>query len=322
MIFSEEQKQLAIILFRKLAENRKKRNEFMKAYRTSLREQGIKQKCCNKKENNTRNCNVQYHRQNALVGVKHLFKGDEMFYGFKNGCVMLGKQEYIYSAIIFQETTEEDFNKVKPSYKFKRNNRFYKQKIICNNAITRNKDILDYKEKYTVNEQKTKKDFNKLFKILEKSETEPSKLRSFLRTHLAYVDMILVFSAFKYAKSRNEKTSMYEPTQEEMYNSSLIRAFNSKFTEYTFNPESKTFGGMFFDKLAHSKDAKSNSCYYNIIYSTYAPQINTKTKPDGKKYFKELTHDRMCEMMQIENKYENLGLSIRKSIPFFLKSII
>ena len=85
MTFTEEQKQLAIELFKKRAIKKAKQNEYMKIYRQKLLEQGTTQKCYNKKHNNTINCNNQYHKHTALMSIKNLFKDDVNFYGFRNG---------------------------------------------------------------------------------------------------------------------------------------------------------------------------------------------------------------------------------------------
>ena len=54
----------------------------MKAYKLKQLENGITQKCYNKKENKTDNCNKCYHRANAITTIKYLFKGDKEFCSF------------------------------------------------------------------------------------------------------------------------------------------------------------------------------------------------------------------------------------------------
>ena len=88
MAFTEEQKQQAIELFKKIATKKAYHKEYMKIYRQKLLEQGTTQKCYNKKPNNTKICNNQYHKHTAFMSIKNLFKGDEQYYGFKNGFII------------------------------------------------------------------------------------------------------------------------------------------------------------------------------------------------------------------------------------------
>ena len=79
MAFTEEQKQQAIELFKKIATQKAYHKEYMKIYRQKLLEQGITQKCYNKKHNNTINCNKQYHKHTAFVAIKNLLKEMSIF---------------------------------------------------------------------------------------------------------------------------------------------------------------------------------------------------------------------------------------------------
>src|SRR5690606_20154554 len=44
-----------------------------------------------------------------------------------------------------------------------------------------------------------------------------------------------------------------------------------------------------------------------------------KRKKDGKRMYAELTYDRLCEIIGVENKEQDIGLSIRNSLKFFEK---
>ena len=73
MGFSEEQQRRAIELLRKDASKRKQNREYMKEYRQKLREQGIKQKS-SFSENNRANVQAFYHKNNAILAIKYLFR--------------------------------------------------------------------------------------------------------------------------------------------------------------------------------------------------------------------------------------------------------
>ena len=63
---------------------------------------------------------------------------------------------------------------------------------------------------------------------------------------------------------------------------------------------------------------KANSCFFNIIISTYKEAIENIYCKDERRY-QDLTTDRLCEILNIENKEQDLGLSIRASVKFFEK---
>ena len=73
MTFSDISKEKVIELVRKDAEKRKRQRDYMKEYRQKQRDQGIKQKSVFAK-NNTANVNAFYHKNNAILALKYLFK--------------------------------------------------------------------------------------------------------------------------------------------------------------------------------------------------------------------------------------------------------
>ena len=73
MVFSDIQIEKAIELLRKDADKRKRQREYMKEYRKKQREQGIKQKSSFSSKN-TANVHDFYHKNNAILALKYLFK--------------------------------------------------------------------------------------------------------------------------------------------------------------------------------------------------------------------------------------------------------
>ncbi len=73
MTFSDIQKEKVIELLRKDADKRKKQREYMNEYRRKERENGIKQKSVIAK-NNKENVKNYYHKTNAILALKYLFK--------------------------------------------------------------------------------------------------------------------------------------------------------------------------------------------------------------------------------------------------------
>jgi len=96
-----------------------------------------------------------------------------------------------------------------------------------------------------------------------------------------------------------------------------------KHIDYVVNKEAKTFADIFTFVEANENiesNLKSNSCYFNIIISTYKESMERVMK-NGKRAYRDLTPEYLCQIMEVENKDQDLGLSIRASLNSF-KSFI
>ena len=58
--------------------------------------------------------------------------------------------------------------------------------------------------------------------------------------------------------------------------------------------------------------------FFNLIIATYKEAFN-KVLYNNEKCYKDLTPERLCGILNIENKEQDLGLSIRTSMKFFEK---
>lgn len=62
---------------------------------------------------------------------------------------------------------------------------------------------------------------------------------------------------------------------------------------------------------------KANSCFINEIINTYHDQFNKK-RPNGTRYYKHaLTYPYLCALLNIENKHQDIGLTVNESFKFF-----
>ena len=94
-----------------------------------------------------------------------------------------------------------------------------------------------------------------------------------------------------------------------------------KHIDYTLNNDALNFGDIFTFAEANKNIAsniKANSCYFNLIISTYKDSMES-VMMKGKRVYRELTPEYLCQIMEIENKDQDLGLSIRASVKFFEK---
>ena len=84
-----------------------------------------------------------------------------------------------------------------------------------------------------------------------------------------------------------------------------------KYIDYDVNHDSEIFKDLFVTKDKYD-DYKENSCFLNLIVSTYRDKF-----PSGR--YKPLTFDSLCNILHTENIEQNIGLTVKQSVSFFQK---
>ena len=84
-----------------------------------------------------------------------------------------------------------------------------------------------------------------------------------------------------------------------------------RYINYNINEECETFKDLFKIDNKHN-DYKENSCFLNLIISTYTYKENFQ-----KKRLKPLTLPNLCEILNIENLEQNIGLTLKQSVAVF-----
>jgi len=104
------------------------------------------------------------------------------------------------------------------------------------------------------------------------------------------------------------------------HNSVNNQVVMSKFIEYTKNPNARNFGELFDQETCKyvETNARANSCFVNVIVNTYYEPFQKKKK-DGKQYYADLTYEKLIRILDIEDKEQNIGLSIKHAIKYFFK---
>ena len=266
-----------------------------------------------------------------------------MLYGYRND---------------IETMSEEELNKVKEEYRRKKIKFFYRyiynkvnnniQKVMfmqkskpAHILIKMNKNEHEkYNEKYTYNAQvlkdrykqmvldnhgnlsklqqkisfhNTDEDYDKLVSICKKDEN----FKEMYNKYGSYIDAIYIYDA----NSLSNKTDPFELIDTDMYQAIDNNAICFKHIDYTLNKEAKTFKDMFEFAEANksiSSNLKANSCFFNLIIATYKEAFENVYCKYERRY-QDLTPDRLCEILKIENKDQDLGLSIRTSLKFFEK---
>ena len=195
----------------------------------------------------------------------------------------------------------------------------YNEKYIYNNFVIKNKQIiLDNSGNLTKQQQKlafynTTKDFTNLISICKKDEN----FNIMYNKYGSYIDAIYLYDA----NAISTQTYPFDLITTDIYQSIDNNAVCFKHIDYTLNKDAKFFKDMFHFTDVNknvSSNLKANSCYFNLIIATYKEAIKNVVV-NNKKCYEDLTPERLCNIMNIENKEQDLGLSIRTSLKFFQK---
>ena len=208
--------------------------------------------------------------------------------------------------------------------------------------MTKN-DFEKYNEKYTYNENVVKDRFKQLIidkqgkltkpqerVVFENSSEDFEKLVSICRRDENFNKKYMKYGSYMNAiylhnaEAQSNETEHIDPLSDDMYQAIDNNAICFKHIDYTLNKKAETFKDLFQFSEANkyiSSNLKANSCYFNLIIATYKEAIENSMSNFYRRY-KNLTPDSLCDLLHIENKEQDLGLSIRASLKFFLKSFI
>lgn len=96
------------------------------------------------------------------------------------------------------------------------------------------------------------------------------------------------------------------------------KGINTKYTHYMINLMTSDFKNII--QLNYNeyiqKNFRPDSCVLTAIINKYYDRFNKK-KSNGKRCYKELTYDYLCEILELENKPDNIGCTIERAIEKF-----
>ena len=130
------------------------------------------------------------------------------------------------------------------------------------------------------------------------------------------------FEFTRYDREQNDfkKVDVLNDKLHEDADNSVI---TSKYTKYISNLESQDFGNLLsldlIDYLKDENNFRPNSCLLTVIINKFYDRFNI-FNPDGSRKYKELTYDRLCELLDMPNdKAGNIGCSILHAVEHFFK---
>jgi hypothetical protein len=157
-----------------------------------------------------------------------------------------------------------------------------------------------------------KKEFNQLWKILKYDINAPER-KGESSSPISLVIVKNAYSAPKLETFFGKKE--YKPKETAWHDDNNIGIYH-RYINYNINKKAKTFNELFkidnCDYVENNK--KANSCFLNILVDTYhAAFVNNKHyKFDG-------SYQDFCELLEVDNTNQDIGLTINQSLKFFKK---
>ncbi len=155
------------------------------------------------------------------------------------------------------------------------------------------------------------------FEILLKIMRTDDDVREVLKKMEAYdIDLIIIKDAVEQDKPKKK----WKPLRRRLFSEATLNAICRKHVSYKLNRDAETFGEMFdpqFDDYIKD-NFKANSCFPTAIVDHFGNGFE-KRKSDGKRMFAPLTYETVCEIIGLKCKSQDIGLTIRGSVPFFEK---
>jgi len=159
------------------------------------------------------------------------------------------------------------------------------------------------------------------FGILQEDE----KWEYYYDQYYDYVDMIRMYDIKSHVIEieQAKKEKLFDIRDKKLFEGGATYQMKimSKYIDYDLNKQAEKFNDLFcLDVVTDyvQDNYHANSCFANAIVDEYYMAFSKKKK-NGKRYYAELTYDRFCHIIDLQNKKQNLGLSINNSLKFFKK---
>lgn len=214
------------------------------------------------------------------------------------------QNNYAVKCILYKKEEE----RIKGFKYITRNGVLYRQSAVMNISV-HDDDILNF-NKASVHVQDEQ--FKNLVKILSEDD---NFAESWKVKNMSSPVLLIIVQAVK----KMHKDGTFEPVQEQNFGD--VKKICNHYINYDVNINATTFGDLFVERFNTEyvmKNQKPESCFVNCIVDTFHDAFEKK-KEDGKRRYKELTYDSLCDILDITERDQNIGLSVKESEPFFEK---
>lgn len=179
-----------------------------------------------------------------------------------------------------------------------------------------NKLVKDYIRGKFYNDEDDGQEFIQKFVKLIKDNNEDAKETIDL---IQASEIILGFKIISVIKLKN-KYKKPNHIKAELKDDANHKAINTKYTNYMINLMSSDIKDLI--KLDYNEyiqnNYRPNSCVLTAIINKYYDRFNY-IKSDGRRAYKELTYDYLCELLDLESKPSDIGCTVERAIEYFFK---
>lgn len=191
-----------------------------------------------------------------------------------------------------------------------------KQYVLCKevNIVLPTNVINKYHVNHFYNKERDGVDIIEGFKDLIKNNDDD------LKEVMRLIELSQDIEGFKIIKRAHYNQVYIKPDilNNNVRNDTIQKAINSNYTKYKLNVEASEFKDLvqleYCDYL--KQNFRARSCLLTVIINKFYNHFNS-IKSDGKRRYKELTYDYMCEILQIPNKKSDNACYINKAIETF-----
>ena len=178
----------------------------------------------------------------------------------------------------------------------------------------KNSEIDEYQKLKFYNDLDDKK------KLITDFEYKLKKADKDFAEQLYFINSSKTIDGFKILSVRKINEEYKKPVlvKTELKADGQNKGINTKYTHYMINLMTSDFKNII--QLKYNEYIQNNfrpdSCVLTAIINKYYDRFN-KRKSNGKRHYHELTYDYLCEILELENKPDNIGCTIERAIEKF-----
>ena len=218
-------------------------------------------------------------------------------------------KQYDFKVVIFQRISEDDANERRDSV-YSRNvinheGEYYTARKSM--SVTTRISIKSF-----VNRKVSDKDI--IWRSLINTLTTDTVFAEYYENFVAYINLIIVKN---YTETVIDVDNKHNPIDDFLNADNDNKRICNQFIEYDINVQAEKFGDLFNVKLINYVESnfKANSCFVTAIVNHFKPSFDELR--DGVRRHSSLTYESLCDLLQIEDKRQDIGLSINQSKKFF-----
>ena len=216
-------------------------------------------------------------------------------------------KQFDFKIVVFKRIDEDEVNEYPSRLVIKHDDEHYVARKSM--SVTTTESVKAFANKKTSDRNEN---WNTLIDILKTDDTFSDYYENFI----AYIHLIIVKN---YTETVINVDNKHNPVDDFLNADNDNKKLFNHFIEYDINNKADTFGDLFNVKIIDYVESnfKANSCFVTAIINHFKPSFDQLK--DGIRQHSELTYESLCTLFQLEDKKQDIGLSINQSMKFFEK---